>query len=151
MYVSQSTHPFSLPPLLTLRILGNSSVNPNYGDFTAVRGHDDNFIYSFGHFSDWIYVARVPADQATQFTAYTYWDGETWASQPLENPGSDQRIFWQVNSGQIIWSEYYQAYLAIYAGKFLGAHTSTVSPKRYHAGDIGRRASEVRMARRYKR
>lgn len=94
----------------------NGEVEPWYGDVGAIRAGDH--IYAYGHTKStpYVYVARVRWEQATELSAYEYWNGETWQKQRLYKFGEKEGVFWQINQGQVIWSNYYNCYMFVYSG-----------------------------------
>ena len=96
----------------------DGSTEPWYGDVGAIRS--GNYIYAYGHGpgSLFVYLTRVPWRNATDLSYYEYWNGESWQTDRLINFGEKERVFWAINQGQVIWSNYYECYLFIYCGKF---------------------------------
>jgi hypothetical protein len=91
---------------------------PWWGDVGAIR--TNGYIYTYGHAKDnpWVYLARVPWHKVTELDAYEYWNGETFQKERLRTKdiGEKESVFWQINQGQVIWSEYYKCYLFVYCG-----------------------------------
>lgn len=111
------------PPVPSVKRLGqywwDGDAEPWYGDVGAIR--TNGYIYSYGHAKDkpWVYLARVPWREALHLEAYEYWNGEEFQKERLKTKhiGEKESVFWQVNQGQVIWSEYFAAYLFVYCGK----------------------------------
>ncbi|KAL9616631.1 MAG: hypothetical protein Q9160_008514 [Pyrenula sp. 1 TL-2023] len=92
---------------------------PWYGDVGAIKAGD--YIYSYGHAESnpWVYVARVPTEHAFELSEYEYWNGENWQKELLTDFGEKESVFWQVNQGQVIWSNYYGCFVFVYADSFV--------------------------------
>ena len=111
------------PPVPSVQRLGpgqywwDGTREPWYGDVGAVR-HTDGYIYAYGHAKDvpWVYLARVRWQDATDVDCYEYWNGEGWQGERLVDVGEKEGVFWQVNQGQVVWSEYYACFLFVYCG-----------------------------------
>ena len=56
------------------------------------------------------YVARLPLAQATELSAYEYWNGASWQTERLTNVG-EKEFIQDVNQGQVYWSAYYGCYV----------------------------------------
>ncbi|KAK9330749.1 hypothetical protein V1520DRAFT_117802 [Lipomyces starkeyi] len=101
----------------------DAAVEPWYGDIGILKFGD--YIYAYGHgnhgsdSSDYIYVCRVLASSATTLSAYEYWNGSGWQKDRLYNASAKESVFWEVQSGQIIWSSYYNCLLFVYTDGFL--------------------------------
>jgi hypothetical protein len=96
----------------------DSKTEPFYGDVCALRAGDH--IYAYGHGpngSPFVHVCRVHHLSATDLTAYEYWNGKTWQKERLHNPGETGKIFWQVQQGQVIWSNYYDCFMFVFSSK----------------------------------
>ena len=112
------------PPVPIVKRLGqwwwDGETEPWYGDVGAIR--TNGYIYAYGHAKDnpWVYVARVDWSKATDLSAYEYWNGNTWQRERLHTKdlGEKESVFWQINQGQVIWSNYHKCYLFVYCGKF---------------------------------
>lgn len=91
---------------------------PRYGDVGAIRRN--GYIYAYGHAKDnpWVYVTRVKWQEATSMNCYEYWNGDTWQKERLQTKDLSEKesCFWQVNQGQVIWSNYHNCFLFIYCG-----------------------------------
>ena len=91
---------------------------PRYGDVGAIRRN--GYIYAYGHAKDnpWVYLTRVKWQEATKMDCYEYWNGETWQTDRLQTKDLTEKesTFWQVNQGQVIWSNYHNCFLFIYCG-----------------------------------
>ncbi|EXJ55494.1 hypothetical protein A1O7_08421 [Cladophialophora yegresii CBS 114405] len=88
----------------------DATCEPWYGDVCALRWKDH--IYAYGHGMEgnpWVYLTRVRADEATNVNCYEYWNGEAWQSGRLDGTaiGEKESVFWQINQGQVIWSNYF--------------------------------------------
>ncbi|RMZ75339.1 hypothetical protein DV738_g5531, partial [Chaetothyriales sp. CBS 135597] len=101
----------------------DGETEPWWGDVGAIRWKDH--IYSYGHAKDspFVYAARVRCHEATNLEAYEYWNGQTWQKErPKSNEwGNDQRVFWMVNQGQVIYSNYFKSFLFVYSDISLAA------------------------------
>lgn len=91
---------------------------PWYGDVGAIRSGD--YIYAYGHAKStpYVYVTRVRWDKATDLSCYEYWNGETWQTDRLYKFGEKEGVFWQINQGQVVWSNYYGCFMFIYCGEW---------------------------------
>ena len=99
--------------------LWDGSCEPWFGDVGAIRYND--YIYAYGHAQDiaWVYLARVPWQDATDVTCYEYWNGDGWQSERLNyGVGEKESVFWAVNQGQVVWNDYYGCFLFVYCGNF---------------------------------
>lgn len=111
-------------PVLKAKRLGkywwDGETEPWYGDVCALKA--SGYIYAYGHAKDnpFVYLARVNETSATNFDSYEYWNGETWQHEKLKRDslGEKEGIFWQVNQGQVTWSNYHQCFLFIYCDNF---------------------------------
>jgi hypothetical protein len=97
----------------------DAKCEPWYGDVCALRWKD--YVYAYGHGIEgnpWVYLTRVRAVEATQVACYEYWNGEAWQSERLDGNavGEKESVFWQINQGQVIWSNYFDCFLFIYCG-----------------------------------
>lgn len=105
---------------------------PWYGDICALKA--GGYIYAYGHAKDnpWVYVARAKEESATSLNSYEYWNGESWQHERLdrENLSEKESIFWQVNQGQIIWSNYHQCFLFIYCDNFWSCQILVSTPSK---------------------
>lgn len=90
---------------------------PWWGDVGALR--HEGYIYAYGHAknSAFVYVCRVPVHSATNQSAYEYWNGEHWQKERLRKPGEKARVFWQINQGMVIYSEFYKCFMFVFSGK----------------------------------
>lgn len=98
----------------------DAETEPWYGDVAALKAGD--FIYAYGHAKDnpWVYLARVKVEKATDLAAYEYWNGTDWQSERLrrEELNEKQSVFWQINQGQIYFSEYHNCFVFIHCDNF---------------------------------
>ena len=97
----------------------DATCEPWYGDLGALRSN--GYIYAYGHGPEgnpWVYLTRVRADEAIDATCYEYWNGETWQGDRLNGKtiGEKESVFWQINQGQVIWSNYFGCFLFVYCG-----------------------------------
>lgn len=115
-YPSNSTYPVPKATRLSEYWWDAKSV-PWYGDVGAIRTGD--YIYSYGHAASnaYVYVARVPTESAFDLSCYEYWNGEAWQKELLTNFDEKESVFWQINQGQVIWSNYYECFIFVYVGK----------------------------------
>ena len=105
----------------------DGSCEPWYGDTGAIK--TNGFIYAYGHANStpYVYLTRVPWQQATDLSCYEYWNGSSWQAERLYSDGRNdttpfgetEGIFWQVNQGQVIYNDYYDCYVFVYSGKSL--------------------------------
>ncbi|KAJ8101162.1 hypothetical protein POJ06DRAFT_89985 [Lipomyces tetrasporus] len=98
----------------------DGKTEPHYGDICALKF--GNHIYAYGHgptSAEFVYVCRVLTSRATDLSAYEYWNGSSWQKERLYNVSEKEKIFWQIQSGQIIWSPYYDCLLFVYSNNFL--------------------------------
>ena len=98
----------------------DATCEPWYGDVCALRWN--NYIYAYGHGIEgnpWVYLTRVRVEDAANVECYEYWNGDTWQSERLDGKaiGDEESVFWQINQGQVIWSNYFGCFLFIYCGK----------------------------------
>ena len=117
--VQESNDRYKAPTVSARRVSEywwDGETEPYYGDVTALRV--DNFIYAYGHAKDtpYIYVTRVHYQSVLNLDHYEYWNGRTWQSERLRNVGEKEGMFWQIQQGQMIWSEYYRCFLFIFTG-----------------------------------
>lgn len=94
----------------------DGETEPWYGDVGAIRSGD--YIYAYGHAkaTPYVYLARVRWQNATDLSCYEYWNGVYWQIDRLTNPGEEQGVFWQINQGQVIYSDYYHCFVFVYCG-----------------------------------
>lgn len=100
----------------------DAAVEPWWGDVCATRWGE--YIYAYGHGADkdvnaWVYVARVRFWEATNINCYEYWNGEYWQRERLQTKdiGKKESVFWQINQGSVVWSNYFQCLIFVYSGK----------------------------------
>lgn len=113
------------PPIPKIRRLPpqywwDATCEPWYGDVCALRWND--YIYAYGHGPEgnpWVYLTRVRAEEATNVNCYEYWNGEEWQSERLQKNsiGEQESVFWQINQGQVAWSNYFGCFVFVYCGK----------------------------------
>ncbi|KIX00067.1 uncharacterized protein Z518_10994 [Rhinocladiella mackenziei CBS 650.93] len=109
-----------LPP----RYWWDATREPWYGDVCALRWED--YIYGYGHGGEgnpWVYLTRVRAAEATNFACYEYWNGSDWQSERLDSQsiGEKESVFWQINQGQVIWSNYYGCFFFVYCDNWMNS------------------------------
>ena len=94
----------------------DGDIEPWYGDVGAIRSGD--YIYAYGHAKStpYVYLTRVKWQDATELSCYQYWNGDSWQTERLQNFGEKEAVFWQINQGQVIWSNYYDSFLFVYCG-----------------------------------
>ena len=78
----------------------DAACEPWFGDVGSVRAND-GYIYAYGHAKDlpWVYVARVPWENAADLSSYEYWNGESWQTERLcttNGLGEKEGVFWQI-------------------------------------------------------
>lgn len=118
------------PPQLHLERLDkfwwNADEEPWYGDICALLWN--NYIYAYGHAKDnpFVYLTRVLWHNATILDCYEYWNGLSWQKNRLytRHLGEEQSVFWQINQGQVIWSNHFQCLLFIYCGEHTPKYVS---------------------------
>lgn len=95
----------------------DGATEPWYGDCGALKVGD--YIYAYGHAqaAPYVYVCRVKCECATDLSQYEYWNGPTWQTDRLYNPGEKEGVWWQINQGQICWSPFYNCFIFVYVGK----------------------------------
>jgi hypothetical protein len=111
------------PPLPSVHRLAekwwDGDTEPWYGDVCALR-HGD-YIYAYGHAAPWVYVTRVKWWEATKKECYEYWMGKQvgWVREPPKKSelNEEQSVWWQVNQGQVVWSQWLGKFLFVYCGK----------------------------------
>lgn len=116
----------------------DASCEPWYGDVGSIYA-SDGYIYAYGHAQDlpWVYLTRVPLQNATSLSFYEYWNGENWQSERLYDMGEKEGVFWQIkyapncknhtgeftdprrSQGQVVWSAYYSCYLFVYCDNWM--------------------------------
>lgn len=96
----------------------DANCEPWWGDVGAIRWGEH--IYAYGHAKDspFVYVCRVPWHRATDASNYEYWNGDHWQKERLRNPGEKERVFWQINQGLVVYSNFYECFLFVYSGEF---------------------------------
>jgi hypothetical protein len=94
----------------------DGDTEPWYGDVGAIRSGD--YIYAYGHAktTPYVYLARVLWQNATDLSCYEYWNGDCWQTDRLSSPGEKEGVFWQINQGQVIYSNYYRCFVFVYCG-----------------------------------
>lgn len=115
------------------RFWWDGETEPWYGDVCALKAGEH--IYAYGHAKDnpWVYLARVKTKNATNLNSYEYWNGESWQHERLtyEELGEKQSVFWQINQGQVFWSNHHQCFLFVYCDNFWSCQV-LVSVKAYN-------------------
>jgi hypothetical protein len=108
---------------------------PFWGDIGVTYNAMDKHVYVFGHGSTAldlkanVYLAKVPAAQATDVNAYRYWDQskKAWTPQRYGNGqngtqsySSSQAIFTYASHGQsnAFWSNYFNTWMFVYGGDY---------------------------------
>jgi hypothetical protein len=108
---------------------------PWWGDVGVTYDAEDQNAYVFGHgpstamLSNTVFLAKVPASQATDVSAYQYWNGATssWTTQRFANGQlgtlnvtSAQALFPANALGQsnAFWSTYYNTWMFVYGTSF---------------------------------
>jgi hypothetical protein len=110
------------PPIPAARRLSqywwDGETEPWYGDVGAIRSGD--YIYAYGHAkaTPYVYLARVPWQNATDLSCYEYWNGDCWQTDRLSSPGEKEGVFWQINQGQVFYSNYYGCFIFVYCGSY---------------------------------
>ena len=112
-----------------------NSSEPWWGDVGVTYDALDGNAYVFGHgpasaqLSDYVFLARVPAAQATDVGAYRYWNAATsaWTPQRFADGqggtlqvSTAQALFPRYALGQsnAFWSEYYDTWMFVYGTSF---------------------------------
>ena len=114
------------PPAPRVRRLAeywwDGETEPWYGDVGAIRR--EGYIYAYGHAigSQHVYLARVAWQEAEIISCYEYWNGESWQAERLYNVSEKEGIFWAINQGQVIYSNYYDCYMFVYCGSCLALY-----------------------------
>jgi hypothetical protein len=108
-----------------------NSWEPYWGDIGVTYNPLDGDVYVFGHgpasanLKSCVYLAKVPASQATNVGAYQYWDQSAhgWTTTRFANGqlgtinvSSAQAIFTNNSQGQsnAFWSNYYNCWMFVY-------------------------------------
>ncbi|KAL3963177.1 hypothetical protein ACCO45_000181, partial [Purpureocillium lilacinum] len=98
----------------------DTSENAKYGDIAAYRDVNSDYIYALGHppkqfdgkfiESQYVYQARVKANQAFDLKKYEYWWGrqQGWKRDRLTSFTPETAVMWGVGQGQIVYSNYFQ-------------------------------------------
>ncbi|OAL40337.1 hypothetical protein AYO20_00073 [Fonsecaea nubica] len=102
----------------------DATSEPWYGDICALRWNEH--VYAYGHGPEgnpWVYLTRVLAEEATNVACYEYWNGETWQKDKLDGKsiGEKESVFWQINQGQVIWSNYFGCFLFVYCDNWMNS------------------------------
>lgn len=132
------------PPVPTVtrldRYWWDGDTEPWYGDVCALR-HGDH-IYAYGHtkHDPFVYLARVHWQSATSKDRYEYWNGSGWQKQVPKTTelGEKAKMFWQINQGQVVWSEYLNCFLFVYCGKSQSSISPTADYVVENDADVGR-------------
>ncbi len=114
--------------------------DPWYGDIGITYDPRDKKVYAYGNGPDrGVYLARVPATQANDVTAYEYWDQSTQSwytgvkkvdrnqaifSHHHDTPFQHQEIFSQSNA---FWSNYYNAWMFLTSGGYPGTRIAVMT------------------------
>ncbi|EXJ94414.1 hypothetical protein A1O1_02808 [Capronia coronata CBS 617.96] len=111
----------------------DGATEPWYGDICAFRW--GQYIYAYGHGGEgnpWIYVARAPAAEATRLESYDYWNGDGWQRERLQKSaiGEKESVFWQINQGQVVFSEYFGCFFFIYCDNFMNSRVHLKTSQR---------------------
>lgn len=116
----------------------DGETEPWYGDVCALKA--GGYVYAYGHAKDspFVYLARVKQGDATNLNSYEYWNGESWQHERLERHslGEKESVFWQINQGQIVWSNYHQRFLFIYCDNFWSCQVLVSVDLRAEISDI---------------
>ncbi|KAJ6437228.1 conserved secreted protein [Purpureocillium lavendulum] len=100
--------------------------NAKYGDIATYRDVNSEYIYVLGHppkahdkqwlESQYVYQARVKAREAFDLDKYEYWWGRQkgWSRDRLTTFTPETAVMWGVGQGQIVYSNYFQAYLYVH-------------------------------------
>ena len=120
-------HVKRLPP----QFWWDAKCEPWYGDVCALGW--DNHIYAYGHGIEgnpWVYLTRVRTEEATNIGRYEYWNGDNWQSERLDGKaiGDKESVFWQINQGQVMWSNYFGCFLFVYCGEQNPSPKSSLPP-----------------------
>lgn len=75
----------------------DASCEPWYGDVGSIYAND-GYIYAYGHAKDlpWVYLTRVPLQNAINLSCYEYWNGDNWQTERLYNMSEKEGVFWQI-------------------------------------------------------
>ncbi|GJN78474.1 hypothetical protein PLIIFM63780_001968 [Purpureocillium lilacinum] len=104
----------------------DTSENAKYGDIAAYRDVNSDYIYALGHppkqfdgkfiESQYVYQARVKANQAFDLNEYEYWWGrqQGWKRDRLTSFTPETAVMWGVGQGQIVYSNYFKTYLYVH-------------------------------------
>ncbi len=119
---------------------------PFWGDIGVTYDPQDKKVYVYGHgpgkLGDNTYLARVPAEKATQVEAYEYWNqsAKSWGTQRFTLDGrngtvrlsADQAIFTYAAVGQsnAFWSEYYNTWMFVGGAGWLGSDALVMTAPR---------------------
>jgi hypothetical protein len=104
---------------------------PWWGDVGVTYDALDGYAYVFGHgpstanLSNYVYLAKVPASQATDVAAYQYWGQGTtsWTTQRFADGGAGtaqvtaaRAIFpeYALNQSNAFWSNYFNTWMFVY-------------------------------------
>jgi len=112
------------PPKPFIKRLGqywwDAKTEPWYGDICAICWK--GYVYAFGHGgveNPWVYLTRVRHNEATYLECYEYWNGIDWQQERLNSAalGEAESVFWQINQGQVVWSNYFGCLVFVYCGR----------------------------------
>ncbi|KAK9328090.1 hypothetical protein V1520DRAFT_12981 [Lipomyces starkeyi] len=107
----------------------DASTEPWYGDICCVKF--GTYIYAYGHGPSqvYIYCCRVLTSNATDLSAYEYWNGSSWQTERLYDVTATESVFWEIQSGQVIWSKYYGCLMFVYLDRFLDNQVNAVTAR----------------------
>ncbi|KAI9660126.1 MAG: hypothetical protein M1821_001478 [Bathelium mastoideum] len=103
----------------------NASTTARYGDIAAYRDEKSDYIYALGSaptsavgyaMDDYVYQARVKAENAFDVSKYEYWHGRAtgWSSELPTQFDSTIAVMWNSGQGTISWSPHYNCYLFVH-------------------------------------
>lgn len=102
--------------------------HPRYGDISAYRDEQSDYIYALGGpptsvkdfaSANYVYQVRVHKDDAFDLSKYEYWHGRKigWMQEPLRSFTPESAVMWNVGQGQIVWSPFYKCYFFVHTGE----------------------------------
>ncbi|KIV80939.1 hypothetical protein PV11_08404 [Exophiala sideris] len=102
----------------------DATCEPWYGDICALRS--EGHIYAYGHGGEgnpYVYLTRVPVENATDLSCYEYWNGEGWQPERLQTKslGEKESMFWQINQGQVVWSNHFGCFIFVYCDNWMNS------------------------------
>lgn len=102
---------------------------PRYGDVTAYRDVNSDYIYLLGGAPNQatdsslnnIYQARVLAADAFDLTKYEYWWGTStgWKSDALTRFDATTAVMYSVGQGQMVYNEHFKLYIFVHLSESL--------------------------------